>query len=161
GPSPGDLTLRIKRDAVGRGVTPGKPSFPRIGLVGVIEIGRRLGVFAAGDTADQPGAAAKLLVQALEQPRHAVLRGPPPAAENAAVDAGVHVANHIRLHICVPQSLEHLSIALSRRPRETGDPGPVKERLSWAPACPGRRKVNRSGRKTPKSAGKAPAHPVA
>src|SRR5438105_10438178 len=37
-------------------------------------------------------------MQALEQPRHAVLRGPPPAAENAAVDARVHVADHIRFH---------------------------------------------------------------
>src|SRR5215471_13362394 len=93
GPSPGDLTLRIERDAVGRGVTPGKPSFPRVGLV--------LGIFAAGDTADEPGAAAELLVQTLEQPRHTVLRGPPPAAENAAVDARVHVTDYIRLHTCV------------------------------------------------------------
>ena len=101
GPSPGDLALRIERDAVGGGIAPGEPRFPRIGLVGVIGVGIGLGVFAAGHPADQPGAAAELLVQALEQPRHAVLGGPPPAAENAAVDARVHVADHIRLHLCV------------------------------------------------------------
>jgi hypothetical protein len=103
GPSPGDLALRIERDAVGGGIARlgsgwGEPRFPRIGLVGAIGVGRGLGVFTAGHTADEPGAAAELLVQALEQPRHPVLGGPPPAAENAAVDARVHVADYVRFH---------------------------------------------------------------
>jgi hypothetical protein len=42
--------------------------------------------------------AAELLMQALEQPGHAVLGRAPPAAENAAVDARVHMADNIRLH---------------------------------------------------------------
>jgi hypothetical protein len=46
--------LRIERDAVGDGITPGEPRFPRIGLVGVIGIGLGLCVFTAGHTADQP-----------------------------------------------------------------------------------------------------------
>ena len=103
GPSPGDLAPRVEGDAIGFRVAPREPGFPRIGLVGVIGVGIGLGVFAAGHPADQPGAAAELFVQALEQPRHAVLGGPPPAAENAAVDARVHVADHIRLHICLPR----------------------------------------------------------
>jgi len=98
GPSPGDLAPRIERDAVSFRIAPHEPGFPRIDLVGLIGVGLGLGVFAAGHPADQPGAAAELIVQALEQPRHAVLGGPPPAAENAAVDARVHVADHRRLH---------------------------------------------------------------
>jgi hypothetical protein len=77
-------------------VAPGEPRFPRIGPVGAIGVGLGPGVFAAGHAADGPGAAAKSLVQALEQPSHAVLGGSPPAAENAAVDARVHVADYRR-----------------------------------------------------------------
>ena len=62
GPSPGDLALRIERDAVGGGTTPGEPGLPRIGLIGVASLGLRFGVFAAGDPADEPGAAAEPLV---------------------------------------------------------------------------------------------------
>ena len=98
GASPGDLAPRIERDAIGGGITPGEPRFPGIGLVGVIGVGLGLGIFAAGHPADEPGAAAELLMQALEQPRHAVLGGPPPAAENATVDTRVHVADYIRLY---------------------------------------------------------------
>ena len=41
GPSPGDRALRIERDAVGGGIAPDEPRFPRIGLVGVIGVGPR------------------------------------------------------------------------------------------------------------------------
>ena len=99
---PGDLALRIERDAVGDpgggGIAPGEPRLSRKGLIRAIGVGLGLGVFAAGHPADQPGAAAELFVQALEQPRHAVFGGPPAAAENATVNARVHVADHIRLH---------------------------------------------------------------
>src|SRR2546423_2361731 len=54
-----------------------EPRFPRIGLVGVSGVGRGLGVFAAGHKADERGAAAELIMQALEPPRHAVFGGPP------------------------------------------------------------------------------------
>jgi hypothetical protein len=46
----------------------GEPRFPWIGLVDVIGVGIGLGLFAAGHAADEPRAAAELLVQALEQP---------------------------------------------------------------------------------------------
>src|SRR5207248_2943313 len=71
GPSPGDLALRIERDAVGGGIAPGQPRFPWIFLVGAIGVGLGSGVFTARYPADEPGAAAELLVQALEQPRRA------------------------------------------------------------------------------------------
>jgi hypothetical protein len=60
-------------------------------IFAVAGVGLGLGVFAARHTADEPGTAAELLVQALEQSGHAVLGGPPPAVENAAVDARIHV----------------------------------------------------------------------
>ena len=75
GPPPGNLALSVKRDAVSLRVAPPEPGFSRIGLVGVIGVGRGLGVFATGHTTDEPGTAAEPLVQALEQPRHAALGG--------------------------------------------------------------------------------------
>src|SRR5205807_7419322 len=114
--SPGDLALRIECYAVGGGITPGEPRFPRIGLVGVAGVGLGLGVFAAGHTADQPGAAAELLVQALEQPRHAVLGGPPPAAENAAVDARVRGRLHKASYRAPGRSDEESAMVARRRP---------------------------------------------
>jgi len=99
---PSDLAVCVERDPVGGRIAPDKPGFSRIDPVGAVGIGIGLGVFAAGHPADQPGATAERFVQALEQPRHAVLGGPPPAAENAAVDARVHVADYVRLHIRIP-----------------------------------------------------------
>ena len=81
------LPCGIERDAVGCRVAPGEPGFPRIGLIGAIGVGLGLGVFAAGHPADQPGAAAEPVMQALEQPGHAVLAGPPAARPDAPVDA--------------------------------------------------------------------------
>src|SRR6201998_1340122 len=97
--TPGDLAVRVERDAVSGGIAPDEPGFAWEDLPGVIRIGFCLGVFAAGDAADQPGAVAELLVDTLEQPRHAVLRRPPPAAPGPAVDARIHVAADIRLHL--------------------------------------------------------------
>ena len=73
--------------------------------------------------AADPARRAELFVQALEQPRHAVLGGPPPAAENAAVDARIHVADHIRLHLstCVPVRESLLSKPTMRMGRVRAD----------------------------------------
>src|SRR5207248_9796623 len=95
--------LAIERYAVGGDIAAGEPGFPRIGLTGATRVGLGLAVFAAGHPADQPRAAAELVMQTLEQPRHAVLGGPPPAAENAAVDARVHMRDHIGLHFRTSQ----------------------------------------------------------
>jgi hypothetical protein len=72
-----DLTVRIERDAVSGGVAPDEPGFAREDLARVIRIGVCLGVFAAGDTADQPGAVAEPLVDTL---RTDLPCGSPPAA---------------------------------------------------------------------------------
>src|SRR4029077_18379373 len=121
GPPPGDLALGVERDAVSFRVAPREPGFARIALIRVARVGLRLGVFAAGDAADQPRAAAELFVYALEQPRHAVLGRPPPAAENAAVDARVHVTDQIRFHpplargrVCALNSSGRTSMTNSR-----------------------------------------------
>src|SRR6266566_4985996 len=87
GAPPGDLALGVECDAVSFGVAPSEPGFARIGLIRVAGIGLGLGVFAAGDAADQPRAAAELFVYALEQSGHAVFARPPAAAQDAAVDA--------------------------------------------------------------------------
>ena len=79
-------------------VAPNEPGFAWEDLARVIRIGICLGIFAAGDAADQPGAVAELLVDTLEQARHAVLRRPPPAAPGPAIDTRIHVAEDIRLH---------------------------------------------------------------
>ena len=100
--TPSDLAVRIERDAISGGVASDEPGFTREDLTRVIRIGVCLGVFAAGDATDQPGATAELLVDTLEQPRHAVLRRPPPATPGPAVDARIHVADDIRLHRCPP-----------------------------------------------------------
>src|ERR1700738_2451765 len=91
GPPPGDLALGVECDAISFRVAPREPGFPRIGLIRVARVGLRLGVFAAGDAADQPRAAAELFVYALEQPRHAVFARPPAAAQDAAVDLTLSV----------------------------------------------------------------------
>src|ERR1700739_3449637 len=100
--TPGDLAVRVERDAVSGGIAPDEPGFAREDLARVIRIGVYLGVFAAGDAADQPGAVAELLVDALEQTIQAVLRRPPPAAPGPAFDARIHVADDIRLHRRAP-----------------------------------------------------------
>jgi hypothetical protein len=91
--------VRVERDAVSGRISPDEPGFAWEDLARVIRIGICLGVFAAGDAADQPGAIAELLVDTLEQTRHAVLHRPPPAAPGSAVDARIHVADDIRLHL--------------------------------------------------------------
>jgi len=101
-PTPSDLAVRVERDAVSGGIAPDEPGFAWEDLARVIRIGVCLGVFAAGDAADQPGAVAELLVDTLEQTSQTVLRRPPPAAPGPAVDARIHVADNIRLHRSTP-----------------------------------------------------------
>src|SRR6185437_14406500 len=60
--TPGDLAASVESDAVSWDVAPNEPGFAREDLARVIRIGIFLGVFAAGDAADQPGAIAELLV---------------------------------------------------------------------------------------------------
>src|SRR5260370_16493080 len=67
-----------------------EPGFPWIGLVRVIGVG--LGGFLTGHATDEPGVAAKQLVQAFEQSLADSL-GPPPPCQDAAVHARFHMAN--------------------------------------------------------------------
>src|SRR5262249_33664358 len=99
--SPGDLSVSIESDAIGSGCAPTEPRLPSINLIRAIRIGLGLCIFAPGHATDEPGAVAELLMDALEQSRHAVLTRTPPAVPNASVDAGIHVADHIRLHPCL------------------------------------------------------------
>jgi len=123
GPPPGNLALCVECDAVSFRVAPREPGFARIGLLRVTGVGLRPGVFAAGDAADQPRAAAELFVDALEQPSHPVFARPPAAAEDAAVDARVHVTDHIRLH---PPSPAPAHIQAGRlQPTQLHTPSPM------------------------------------
>src|SRR5262249_22063314 len=107
-------------DAIGGSVAPVEPRLPSINPLRAIRISFGLRIFAPGHATDEPGAVAQLLMDALEQSRHAVLARPPPAMPNASVDAGVHVANHIRLHprlLLVVVSPVRLILTRRRPPR--------------------------------------------
>src|SRR5215470_11906005 len=65
--APADLAMRIEHDAVGLGVAPGKPWLARKRLLRRNGIGLALGELRAGHPADQPGIAAELVMDALEQ----------------------------------------------------------------------------------------------
>jgi len=63
----------------------------------VIGIGLGFGVFLTGDATDEPGVAAKQLLEAFEQ-SHTDSLARPLACQDAAVDARDHVADHVGLH---------------------------------------------------------------
>ena len=96
--APGDLAVRIEDDATSGRIAPGEPRFSRVPLIGVIGIGITLGVFLAGDAADQPGVNREPLVQPLENYSSARVFGPPSVRERTPIEAGDHVADHVRLH---------------------------------------------------------------
>ncbi|MFK4719816.1 hypothetical protein ABIE89_000916 [Bradyrhizobium niftali] len=95
--APADLALRIEHDAIGLCITPRKPRLPRKRLGRPGGIGLALGELRAGDAADHPGIAAELIMDLLEPVRARALRTPA-AGVCAAIQAGVHQTDDIRLH---------------------------------------------------------------
>src|SRR5260363_201474 len=96
GASPADLALRIEHDAIGPGVAPDDPILARKALRRHCRIGRALGEFLAGDASDQPGIAAELLMDLLEQITRALWS--PAARQSPAIDARGHQADDVRFH---------------------------------------------------------------
>src|SRR5437764_7043542 len=85
--APRDLAVRIEHDAISGRVVPGKPGLPRVMSVGAMRIGLALGVFLAGDAADEPGVNRQPLVQPLEHLSSARVFRPPSAGQPTPMDA--------------------------------------------------------------------------
>ena len=85
GPPPGDFPVRVEHDAVGLCVAPGKPRFPREGLVGAGRISFALCELLAGHAPDEPSVTGQFLVQPLEQAARSSTVGAPTAGQRSTI----------------------------------------------------------------------------